>query len=92
MSNNTKAQSGLIFKTAASILEAAGGHPKIDALDLESRYPILNGMYADLMAQTGCVRETAKRNIAKALRKARYGTMVQRGGARPGAGRPRKAE
>lgn len=92
MAANTKARSEQIFNTAVSVLEAAGGCVKIDQLSLEDRWPVLNEMYESVMAQTGCVRETAKRNIAKALRRARYGEIVKRGGARPGPhpGRPAK--
>jgi len=91
MPNNTKSRSDEIFTTAASILEAAGGHTKIDTLSLEERWTELDKMYRQLMEATGCVRETAKRNIAKALRRARYGTMAKRGGLRnPPGGRPRK--
>ena len=94
MSTNTKERSEQIFNTAASVLEAAGGPAKVDPLSLEDRWPILNEMYHSVMDQTGCHRETAKRNIAKALRRARYGEMVKRGGARPGPhpGRPKISE
>lgn len=90
MSSNTKVRSEFIFNTAASVLEAAGRCTAIDELSLEERWPILDEMYKSVMSQTGCVRETAKRNIAKALRRSRYGEMQKRGGARPGPhpGRP----
>lgn len=90
MPTNTKARSEQIFNTAVSVLETAGGPVSIDQLSLEDRWPILDEMYKSVVAQTGCHRETAKRNIAKALRRARYGEVVKRGGARPGPhpGRP----
>lgn len=94
MANNTKERSELIFNTAASALEAAGGCIWFDQLPLDERYPILNKMYEAVSTATGCHRETAKRNVAKALRRARYGEIVKRGGARPGPhpGRPKNQE
>lgn len=91
MPNNTKARSEQIFNTATSVLEAAGGCTTFDQLSLEDRWPVLDGMYKSVIELTGCHRETAKRNIAKALRRARYGEIVKRGGARPGPhpGRPK---
>lgn len=94
MSNNTKARSEQIFNTAASVLEAAGGCIWFDSLMTtpDERRRELYKMYDTVIQQTGCVRETAKRNVAKALRRARYGEIVKRGGARPGPhpGRPKK--
>ena len=93
MSNNSKARSELIFNTAASVLEAAGGCVWFDSatLDQDERWRGLQKMYTAVVEQTGCVRETAKRNVAKALRRARYGEIVKRGGVRPGPhpGRPK---
>jgi len=89
--NNTKARSEFIFNTAASLLEAAGGCEWFDRLPAgPERYQALESLYAAVVAQTGCVRETARRNVAKALRRARYGEMVRRGGVRLGAGRPKQ--
>lgn len=96
MSNNTKERSGLIFNTAAEVLEAAGGCVWFDKLPANEigqpvpleRHQALETMYAAVIERTGCVRETAKRNVAKALRRARYGEMKKRGGVRPGGGAP----
>jgi hypothetical protein len=89
---NSKPRSEFIFNTAVSVLEAAGGHARIDSLTGEDRRQRIEVMYASVIEQTGCVRETAKRNVAKALRRARYGEVIRRGGARfPAGGRPRKA-
>lgn len=93
MPNNTKARSEQIFNTAASVLDAAGGCVWFDNLMTtpDERWQELQRMYAAVVEQAGCHRETAKRNIAKALRRARYGEMVKRGGVRPGPhpGRPK---
>jgi len=93
MSNNTKERSEQIFNTAASVLEAAGGCVWFDSLMTtpDERWQQLQKMYTAVVEQAGCHRETAKRNIAKALRRARHGEMVKRGGPRPGPhpGRPK---
>lgn len=93
---NTKARSEIIFNTAASVLEAAGGCIWFDRLPAgeigqpvpPARWLALEQMYAAVCEQTGCVRETAKRNVAKALRRARYGEIVKRGGPGRGQGAP----
>src|SRR3989304_2889936 len=90
MSNNTKARSEFIFNTAASFLEGAGWCVWFDALPAgPERYQALESIYAAVIQATGCVRDTAKRNVAKALRRARYGEMIKRGGRRePPGGAP----
>jgi hypothetical protein len=90
MTNNTKARTEQIFNTAASVLEAAGGCVWFDDLMTTpaARWQELQKMYAAVIAATGCHRDTAKRHVAKALRRARYGEMVKHGGTRPGAGAP----
>lgn len=94
---NTKARSLEIYTAAASALEAVGGVVKVDQTPEPERYPVLRQMADAVVSQTGCTPEAARRNVAKALRRARYGVMQERwGGKRPGAGwpkgRPRKAE
>jgi len=93
MGNNTKTRSEQIFQAALIVLENAGGFSQVDDLPQPERYIILQNMYQEVVSVTGCVRETARRNVAKALRRARYGEVVRRGGARPGPhpGRPKKA-
>lgn len=92
MPNNTKARSLEIYTAACSALEAVGGVVKIDQTDQLERYPILRKMADIVVEKTGCTLEAARRNIAKAMRKARWAEMVNRwGGHRPGAGRKTKA-
>jgi hypothetical protein len=91
MPNNTKARSLEIYTAACSALEQVGGVVKFDQLDQIERLPVLRSLYKTVADSTNCHIDTAKKNIAKALRKARYGEMVKRGwgGNRPGAGRPK---
>jgi hypothetical protein len=90
--NNTKARSELIFNTAVSALEAAGGCEVIDRLPIgQARTLAYEALYRQVIEATSCHRETAKRNVAKALRRARYGEIIKRGGLRePAGGRPPK--
>lgn len=97
MPNNTKARSQEIYTAACSVLEQAGGGVKVDQLEQIERWPVLRQMAQTVTTQTGCTPEAARRNVAKAMRRARYGMMQERwGGSRPGAGypkgRPRKAD
>jgi hypothetical protein len=86
---NTKARHEEIYTAACSALEQAGGVVKIDQLPELERYPILRQMADTVVAETGCTPEAARRNVAKAMRRARCGVMQERwGGTRPGAGRP----
>lgn len=86
-----------ILAAAARVIEEAGGVEQIDTLDQEERRPALLGMAKAVKEQTQCHISTAKRNIAKALRRARYKIVKERaveeaeaewGGQRPGAGPP----
>jgi len=87
---NTKARSQEIYAAAASALEAVGGVVKVDQAPEMERYLVLRQMADIVVSQTGCTLESARRNVAKAMRKARYGVMQERwGGTRPGAGRPK---
>lgn len=90
MAANTKARSQQIFTAAASTLEAVGGVVKVDQTPELERWALLRQMGETVAAETGCTIESARRNVAKAMRRARYGVMQDRwGGTRPGAGRPK---
>ena len=91
MPNNTKARHEEIYTAACSALEQVGGVVAVDQLDQLERLPILRSLYKTVVSETNCHIDTAKKNVAKALRRARYGEMVKRGwgGNRPGAGRPK---
>lgn len=87
---NTKQRHEEIFAAAQAQLQQAGGVEAIDNLDNPERLAALRQMYKAVEAETSCHYETAKSNVAKALRRARYGVMQKRwGGKRPGAGRPK---
>lgn len=90
MPNNTKVRHEEIYTAAASALEAVGGVVKIDQLDQLERLPILRSLYKIVTDSTNCHIDTAKKNVAKAMRRARYAEMQTHwGGSRPGAGRPK---
>lgn len=90
MSNNTKTRHEEIYTAACSALEQAGGIVKIDKLDQLERLPILRSLYKTVVDSTNCHIDTAKKNVAKAMRRARYAEMQAHwGGSRPGAGRPK---
>jgi hypothetical protein len=87
---NSKARSQQIFIAAASKVEAVGGVVKVDQTPESDRRILLRRMTETVVADTGCTMESARRNVAKAMRRARYGVMQERwGGTRPGAGRPK---
>jgi hypothetical protein len=94
MTNNTKARHLEILAVAANEVEKAGGVESIDALPWQERRATLGKMITAVIETTGCVRETARRNVAKAMRRARYALMQQEapdswGGQRPNqTGRP----
>lgn len=97
MPNNTKARSQEIYAAAAAAVQAAGGPGKIDRMPPDEKITTLHKLYDDVAETANCHRDTAKRNVAKALRKGRYAEMVSNwGGPREGAGwpkgRPRKTE
>lgn len=54
-----------------------------DSIDLRHLAPLM-------AEQTGCHIETARRHLAKAARRLRGEYVAERGGARPGAGRPKE--
>jgi hypothetical protein len=94
---NTRARHIEILDAAARVVEEAGGVEQIDSLDQEKRRPALLGMAKAVEEETHCHRTTAKNNVARALRRARYKIVKERavekaeaewGGQRPGAGPP----
>lgn len=94
MSNNTKARHLEIYTAAAAAIEAAGGVEKIDKLPELERITTLKNLYKQVETAADCHKETARKVVARAMRKARYGLMVAHGwgGARSGphTGRPKK--
>ncbi len=86
---NTKERHLEIYNAAVEILDEWGGVKVFDALSQEYRVPNLRKMAKEVVDLTDCHIDSAKRNIAKALHRARYGIMEAKwGGSRPGAGRP----
>lgn len=93
MPNNTKSRHQEIYTAACSALEQVGGVVKVDQLPESERIITLRSLYKAVVDSSGCHIDTAKKNVAKAMRKARYGEMVKRwGGKRPGAGRPKQEQ
>lgn len=97
MPANTKARHQEIYTAAVSALETVGGVIAIDQLEQLERLAILRKLYKTVVDSTNCHIDTAKKNVAKAMRRARYGEMQKHwGGERPGAGypkgKPRKKE
>lgn len=95
MMKNTKARHTKIYNAAVAILATAGGVEVIDNLDQVERPPKLRSLYRLVVEATGCHPDTAKRNVAKACRRARYQIVQGRnawGGAREGAGRPKATD
>lgn len=98
---NTRTRHEEIYAAAVSALETAGGVVAVDQLDQLERLPVLRKLYKQVTDETNCHIDTAKKNVAKAMRKARYGEMKKShpelvegrwGGERPGAGRPKTEE
>jgi len=93
---NTKKRHLEIYNSAVRVMEIFGGIETIDALSQEERIPQLRKMARMVKELSDCHNDSAKRNIAKAMRRARYGIMKDKkkdkdwGGKRPGAGRPSK--
>lgn len=86
---NTKTRHLEIYNAAVEVLAAAGGVEIFDALPQLERVPALRKMTKEVVKMTDCHIDSAKRNVSKALRRARYGVMETKwGGLRPGAGRP----
>ena len=91
--SNTKARHLEILSAAAEQVEQAGGVEAIDDLPQGEKLTLLRKMRKAVIEATDCHQDTAKRNIAKALRRARYGVMKERwGGPRAGSGRPQSID
>jgi hypothetical protein len=95
---NTKERHEKIYNAAVKAVEREGGVEAIDSLAQNERLITLQNMYLSVVLETSCVKATARRNVAKAMRRARYGVMKQRetdnwGGPRPNqTGRPQLPE
>jgi len=87
---NNKSRHLEIYAAAVSALETAGGVVAVDQLDQLERLPVLRKLYKQVASEANCHIETARKSVAKAMRRARFGEMQKRwGGERPGAGRPK---
>lgn len=87
---NSKARSQEIYSAAVAAVEAAGGVTAIDKMSFLERQAALHELYKSVAKVTTCHRDTAKRNVAKSLRKGRYAEMVANwGGPREGSGYPK---
>jgi hypothetical protein len=87
---NTKARHLEIYKAAVKIVEKSGGVEMIDALPKKQRVLKLRDMALAVTGATSCTRETARRNIAKAMSQARFAVMQdQRAKALDNWGGPR---
>lgn len=90
MARNTKARHEEIYNAAATVLEEAGGVTRVDQMEQLERLATLRILYKQVAGKADCHIDTAKKNIAKAMRRARYKEMEAHwGGAREGAGRPK---
>ena len=78
MMNNTRERSDAIQTAARALLEAR-------AVDITKQVDIA-ALVPALVEQTQCHADTAKRHIAKAVRRARGEAAATWGGARPGSG------
>lgn len=93
MAANTKARHEEIYTAAVSALGTVGGVVAVDQLEQLERLVILRKLYKQVADSTNCHIDTAKKNVAKAMRRARYGEMKKHwGGERPGAGRPKRED
>jgi hypothetical protein len=101
---NTKERHLEILGVSERVVEEAGGPLEIDDLDQVSHRAAFLELAKCVASETGCHISAAKRNVATALRRARYRIMKERakveglfdlieeaewGGKRPGAGPPR---
>ncbi len=82
---NTKARSQYLQSIAAEIVAAAG-------IDVSVQVPadVRRRLMGQMVERAACHPDTAKRKIMRAIRLARGELVAQWGGAREGAGRPRK--
>lgn len=82
MASNTRARSAALQVAARAFVEARG-------VDITETVPI-NALAPAFAAEQACHLDTAKRHLGKAVRRMRGDLVPTPGGARPGAGRPRK--
>jgi hypothetical protein len=85
----TKARRNEIQATARQILDEQGGVMAVDALANEVRKSTLVLMNKTLVDREGITYDTARRHVARAMRRARHDVVIERGwgGTRDGAGR-----
>lgn len=88
MTNNTKARHQQILAIAHKAINEAGGVETIDGMDKEERKAKLRALKISVATKTGCTADTGRRNVAKAMRQARYGVELDRRGGWRGGGRP----
>ncbi|MHC4489892.1 MAG: hypothetical protein ACYSW7_12095 [Planctomycetota bacterium] len=74
---NTKARHQEIYTAATKALENAGGVREIDNLSQDKRKAVLFSMATSVIATANTTRDTARRNIAKAMHCARFAIMQQ---------------
>ncbi len=74
---NTKERHLEILAAADETIKSVGGIGLIDALVDDERLPLLRAMANDISGKTNCTRDTARRNVAKAMRRARFGIMKE---------------
>jgi len=97
MSNtNTRERHLEIYNASIEVLDKWGGVKEIDDLPTQERLTAVRKMTKEVMDLANCHGDSAKRNLAKAMRRARFGIMREReqgnwGGKRPGSGRPPKS-
>ena len=80
--NNTRERSDHFQAAARALLVARG-------IDI-TRQVDIRALAIDLAATEGCHLDTAKRHVAKAVRRSRGELSADWGGVRPGAVRPKK--
>lgn len=80
--NNTKARHTEILNACKEILTEVGGVMLVDSFQQDERILLLRGMAKQVSERTNCHMDTAKRNVAKALRLARGEIVGQWGGKR----------
>ncbi len=86
---NTKARHEEIYTAANKVIDEFGSVEQIELLPLEERSVLFRKMAREVVMLTNCHITSAKSNIAKAIRRARYGMIKGKwGGTRPGSGRP----
>lgn len=88
MTNNTKKRHQQILAVAHEAIKAAGGVEVIDEMDNDERKAKLRELKISVASETGCTIDTARRNVAKAMRQDRDGVEPDRRGGWRGGGRP----